>query len=156
VSQDADSAIEIIRQAVRKACNDFRALQTAVGKASMLMPLLFAGTALDKLLMTLDLLASSTGNFNNDLLYRVFDAHVGADIHLPHAIVRDMTAVAERLRLMTPANSAEPMIITEEHVCQNIADMVDRYDRAISSVLIHYNSCVPSTWSMCPCCAYVV
>jgi hypothetical protein len=144
MSQDAESMVEPIRQAVRKAHNSFQALQTAVGRASMLMPLLFAGTALDRLLMTLDLLASSTSDFNNDLLYRVFDARVGADIQLSHAIVRDMTAVAERIRLMTPVNSTELMTTMEGHECQSIADMVDRYDRAISSVLIHHNSCVRS------------
>jgi low affinity Fe/Cu permease len=148
MSHDAGSVVEPIRQVVRKAHDDFQALQTAVGRASMLMPLLVAGIALDKLLMTLDLLASSTSNFNNDLLYSVFDACVGTDIQLSHAIMRDVTAVAERLRLMTPTTSKDPMVTMEEHECQKIADMIDRYDKAISSVLVHHNSYVRSLSSI--------
>jgi hypothetical protein len=144
MSQDTESVVEPIRKAVRKAHDDFQALQMAVGRASMLTPLLFAGTALDRLLMTLDLISSSTSNFKNDLLYRVFDAGVGADIQLSHAIMRDMTTVAEHLRHMTPSTSPNAMMPMEEHHCQNIANMVDRYDRAISSLLIHHNSCVQS------------
>jgi hypothetical protein len=144
MSQDAESVVEPIRKAVRKAHNDFQALQTAVGRASMLMPLLFAGTALDRLLMNLDLLASSTSNLKNDLLYRVFDARVGTDIQLSHAIMRDMTTVAEHLRHMTPSTSQTAMMPMEEHHCQHIADMVDRYEKAISSLVIYHNSCVRS------------
>jgi hypothetical protein len=140
MSQDTESVVEPIRKAVRKAHDDFQALQMAVGRASMLTPLLFAGTALDRLLMTIDLISSSTSNFKNDLLYRVFDAGVGADIQLSHAIMRDMTTVAEHLRHMTPSTSPNAMMPMEEHHCQNIANMVDRYDRAISSLLIHHNT----------------
>jgi hypothetical protein len=146
MSQAIESVVEPIRQAVQKAHNTFLALQTVVGdrQAPMPMPLLFAGTALDKLLMTLDFVCNSTSDVNYALLYSVFDARVGTDIQLSHAILHDMKAVAERLSLMAPSNLAEPMMTPGDQDCQNIANVVDRYDRAISTILIHYNSCVRS------------
>jgi hypothetical protein len=111
------------------------------------MSLLVAGSALDKLMYHLDLLATSTAALSSNYVRDLFEIRMAADVKLSDAITRDMDAVASCLRLMMPSDSSEPVMAMEEHQCRDVADMVDRYDRMISSTLIHYNVCVRSSTS---------
>jgi hypothetical protein len=137
--------LERVKEAVRGAHGDLRSLCTAVDRGSTPVSLLVAGSALDKLMYHLDLLATSTAALSSNYVRDLFDTRMTGDVKLSDAITRDMDAVASCLRLMMPSNSSEPVMAMEERQCRNIADMVDRYDRAISSTLIHYNVCVRSS-----------
>jgi hypothetical protein len=109
------------------------------------MSLLVAGSALDKLMYHLDLLATSTAALSSNYVRTLFETRITVDVKLSDAITRDMDAVASCLRLMTPSKSSGLVMVMEEHQCRDVADMVDRYDRTISSTLIHYNVCVQSS-----------
>jgi hypothetical protein len=143
MSQDLVPVIDKVREAVRGAHVDFRSLYAAVDRGSIPVSLEVAGTAFDKLTQNLDLLARSTSALTSDHVRELFDTRMTADVKFSDAIAHDMDAVASCLRLMMPSNSSEPMMAMEERQCRNVADMVDRYDRIISSALIHHNVCAP-------------
>jgi hypothetical protein len=149
MSQDLVSVIDKVREAVRGARNDFRSLYASVDKDKGAIPvsLLVAESALDKLTYNLDLLATSAAALSSNYVRALFDTRMTAGVKLSDAITHDMGAVASCLRLMMPSKSSEPVMAMEEHQCRGIADMVDRYDRTISSTLIHYNVCVQSSTS---------
>jgi hypothetical protein len=139
MSQNLAPVVAKIREAVRGAHANFRSLYEAADRDSIPVSLLLAGSTLDKLTYNLDLLATSSAALSSNYVRALFDTRMAADVKLSDAITRDMDVVASCLRLMMPSNSSEPVMIMEEHQCRNVADMVDRYDRTISSTLIQYN-----------------
>jgi hypothetical protein len=136
----SDSAgVEVQRaiKAVRTAHDDLKALQTSRG-LMIPMSLLVAGTGLDKLACNLNLLAGSTNVLSCFCACTV----VSTGTSLSSALVHDMEAVARHFRSMMSRGSAEILSVMHEQECKDIAEMVDRYDRAIFSVLIQRNVCV--------------
>jgi hypothetical protein len=74
--------------------------------------------------------------------FHTFSVTMPAGISLSDALVLDMDAIAERLRFMTPPDSEVIAGDLSDQECQDIAQMVDCYDRSVSSVLIQHNVCV--------------
>jgi hypothetical protein len=144
MSQELAPVIDKVREAVRGTHNDFLSLYAAVDKGAIPVSLLVAGSGLGKLTYSLDLLATSTAALSSTYVRDLFEIRMTAGVKLSDAITHDMGAVASCLRLMMPSNSEKQVMVMEEHQCRDVADMVDRYDRTISSTLIHYNVCVQS------------
>jgi hypothetical protein len=144
MSQYLVPVVAKVREAVRGAHDNFRSLYTAVDRRSIPVSLLLAGTTLDKLTQNLDLLSTSTFALSSNYVKLVFELRMTADAKLSDAITDDMDALASRLRLMTPLDSSEQVMAMKEDQCRDIAEMADRYDRTISSILIHHNMCVQS------------
>jgi hypothetical protein len=142
MSQDLSPVLAKVIEAVRGAHNNFRSLYAAVDKGSIPVSLEVAGSALDKLMQNLDLLAGSTSALTSDYVRELFDTPMAADVKFSDAITHDMDAVASCLRLMMPSRSSEPVMAIEEHQCRDVTEMVERYDRTISSALIHHDVCV--------------
>jgi predicted ABC-class ATPase len=134
-----------IREAVRGAHTNFRSLYEAADRDSIPVSLLLAGSTLDKLTYNLGLLATSTAALSSNYVRALLEVRMTADAKLSDAITHDMDAVASCLQLMMPSKSSESVMVMDEHQCRNVADVVDRYDRTISSTLIHYNMCVRSS-----------
>jgi hypothetical protein len=153
MSRDLASVVAQVREAVRGAENNFRSLYATVDKGSIPMSLSVAGNALDKLAQNLDLLAGSTGALSSDFVREMFDTHMTTNVKLSNAITDDMHAIASRLQLMMPLDSSEPVMTMKEHQCCDVAEIVDRYDRTISSTLIHYNLYVRSSTAVLICCS---
>jgi hypothetical protein len=144
MSQDLVPALDKVIEAVRGAHNDFRALYVTVDRNSIPVSLEVAGTAFEKLTQNLDLLARSTSALASDHVRELFDTRMTADVKFSDAITHDMDAVASCLRLMMPSDSTKPVMAMKEHQCRDVAEMVDRYDRTISSTLIHHSLYVQS------------
>jgi hypothetical protein len=143
MSHDFGPVVEKAQLAVRAAHNDFRSLYKAISNPrSMPTALHVTGITLDSLAQNLELLARSTNALSSDVAHKVFDAHMSDEVKLSDAILHDMTAVASRLRLMTPSASSEPVMVMEEDQCRDIENIATRYDQAISSILLHHSSCV--------------
>jgi hypothetical protein len=145
MSQDLATVLERVREAVREAHIDFRSLCAAVNRDSIPASLSVAGSALDKLTQHLDLIATSTAALSSNYVRELFGTRMTADVKFSDAIMRDMDAVASCLRLMMPLDSSKTVMAIEERQCRDVAEMVDRYDRIISSALIHHNMCVRSS-----------
>jgi hypothetical protein len=140
MSQDLDNLVGKASKAARSAHNDYRALYLAVGSAPIAPSLADVGVDLDKLSITLDLLAKSAPALSSELAHDVFETRMSADVKLSRAIVHDLSTIAGRLRSMTPSSSSEPAEIMHEHECREVSEMVKRYDRAVSAVLRHHDS----------------
>jgi hypothetical protein len=135
-----DTLVDRASKASRSAHNDFRALYIAVGSAFIAPSLAGVGVDLDNLSITLELLSKSTPALSSELAHDVFESRMSADFKLSRAIVHDLNTIAGRIRSMTPSSSSEPAEITHEHECQEISEMVKRYDRAVSAVLRDHDS----------------
>jgi hypothetical protein len=143
MSHDFGHVVEKARVAVRAAHNDFRSLYAATSDPrSMPTSLHVTGNTLDKLAQNLDLLSRSTNALSSEVTQQAFDTRMSDDVKLSDAILHDMTAVASRLRGMTPSASSEPVMAMEEDQCLDIENMTIRYDQAISAILHHHSSCV--------------
>jgi hypothetical protein len=103
---------------------------------------LVASNALDKLSSDLSLLASSEKALAVFCAFSVKLTSNSAGILLSDALVHDMEAIATHLRSMMPSVSTGTPGELKEQECQDIADMVDRYDRTVYSVLTRHNMCV--------------
>jgi hypothetical protein len=139
MSQDVATVVESARKAVQAAHNDFRALYAATDSSLMPSSLLVAGSDLDKLSINLGVLAISANTLPSDLLSDLFKIHVSEDVTLSHAIVRDMHAIAGHLRSMKPSLSSKALMTMEKRHCQDVSDIVRRYDRIISAMLDHHH-----------------
>jgi hypothetical protein len=143
MSHNFGPVVEKAELAVRAAHNDFRCLYKAVSNPrSMPTALHVTGHTLDNLAQNLDLLARSMNALSSDVAQKVFDTHMSDGVRLSDAILHDMTTVANRLRLMTPSASSEPVMAMKEDQCRDLENMATRYDKAISSILLHHSSCV--------------
>jgi hypothetical protein len=141
MAEDFQTMADCAMKAARTAHEDFKVLYTTL-EGSMPVALWAAGAALDKLSINLGALAGSTTTLTSGLTRHVFQTRVSDDVQFSHAIVDDMNALAERLRLMTPWESSQPVMSMDENECRNIAEMIDHYDRTIFHILISHNSCV--------------
>jgi hypothetical protein len=140
MSQSLETLVDRAGRAARAAHDDFRALYIAVGSAPIAPSLADVGASLDKLSITLELLSKSAPALSSELAHDVFESRMSADVKLSRAIVHDLNTIAGRLRSMTPSSSSEPEKITHDHECQEISEMVKRYDRVITAVLDHHDS----------------
>jgi hypothetical protein len=140
MSQSLQILVDRSSKAARSAHNNFRALYLAVGSDSIAPSLAGVGVDLDKLSITLDLLSKSTPALSSELAHDVFESRMSADVKLSRAIVHDLNTIAGRLRSMTPSRSSEPAEIMHEHECQDISEMIKRYDRAVSAALRDHDS----------------
>jgi hypothetical protein len=140
MSQSLETLVDRASKAAQSAHNAYRALYLAVGSASIAASLAGVGADLDKLSITLDLLSKSATAISSELAHDVFDTRMSADVKLSRAIVHDLNTVAGRLRSMTPSCSSEPDEIMHEHECQEISEIVKRYDRAVSAALRDHDS----------------
>jgi hypothetical protein len=140
MSQDLDNLVGRASKAARSAHNDYRALYLAVGSPSIAPSLADVGADLDKLSITLDLLAKSAPAVSSELAHDVFESRVSADVKLSRAIVHDLNTIAGRLRSMQPLSSSKPEEIMHEYECREISEIIKRYDRAFSAVLRHHDS----------------
>jgi hypothetical protein len=134
---------EVIRaiKAVQSAYDDLQALRTS-RHALVPLSLLVASTALDKLSRNLDLLASSAEALAVFNVFSVAEPGVSIRTSLSNALVHDMETIAKHLRSMIPQDPAGTPDDLDDQKCRDVADMVDRYDRTIFSVLTRYNVCV--------------
>jgi hypothetical protein len=140
MSQSLKTLVDRSSKAARSAHNDFRSLYLAVGSDSIAPSLAGVGADLDKLSITLDLLYKSAPALSSELAHNVLDTRMSANVKLSYAIVHDLNTIAGRLRSMTPSSSSEPEEIMHEHECQEVSEMVKRYDRAVSAILRHHDS----------------
>jgi hypothetical protein len=128
-------------KAVRKAYDDLQALRTSHDFKIPLL-LLVASTALDKLSCNLKLIAGSVETLARLCTCSLKEASTSPGTSLSNALVHDMEAIARHFRLMTPATRVEITGDLDEGECRDIVEMVDRYDRAVFSVLVQRSGCV--------------
>jgi hypothetical protein len=129
-----------VKKAVRGAYDGLRALRNS--RSNIPLPLLVASNALDKLSSDLNLLASSEEALTIFCSFSVKVTSSSTGTLLSDALVQDMEAISTHLRLMIPSVSAGTPGQLKEDECQDIVDMVDRYDRTVCSVLTRHNMCV--------------
>jgi hypothetical protein len=137
VKDDVTKATE----AVRRTYNELLTLQTN-RRSAIPLPLLLAGAALERLSCDLNLLAGSPDALTHFCAITLRASNVTTNTWLSDALVQDIEAIARHFRCMTPMDGAEIITTFNKSECQNIAEMVDRYDRAIFSALIQRDECV--------------
>jgi hypothetical protein len=128
-------------KAVRIAHNDLKELRTS---RHSIMPLSLskADVALDKLSCNLHLLTGSSEALSIFCEFNLGETSSSAAISLSQALVHDMEAIAAHFRLMKPIGSDTILGDLNNQECENIAELVDRYDRTIFSALTKHNVCV--------------
>jgi hypothetical protein len=142
MSNDGHADVAWTMKAVRKAYDDLQALQTRYN--SMIpLALLVASTALDKLSCNLNLVTGSAGALAMFRSFSLTETGISPAASLSDALVHDMEAIARHFRLMTPASPVETLGHLDKRECQDIAGMVDRYDRTVFSALVQRTACVP-------------
>jgi hypothetical protein len=103
-----------------------------------------ASGALDKLFNKLNSLATSPEALASSYAFDTLSTTISPGIPLFDALVLDMEAITERLRFMTPPDSS--MIAGDFNLdneqSNDIAKMVECYDRSVSFVLLQHNVCV--------------
>jgi hypothetical protein len=139
-------------KAVRKAYDDLQALLTShgltiplplhVAASDDLVPLVVAGTALDKLSCNLNLVAGSAEALAMFRSFSLKETSISPETSLSDALLHDMEAIARHFRLMTPTSPVKTSGDLDERECRDIAGMVDRYDRTVFSVLVQRTMCV--------------
>jgi 3-phosphoglycerate kinase len=140
MSQDhLETTMERARLAVGAAHDEFQTLYAAAHQNSIPSSLVAAGADLDQLSINLALLVSNANAFIiGGPVAQLFQTSISSGVTLSRAIVHDMSAIAKQLRSMRSSGSSEsPM---DPHHCQDIGEMVKRYDRIVSSVLHHHTS----------------
>jgi hypothetical protein len=118
------------------------ALQALRTNRSIPLALSAAHSALNKLLNNLNSLAASPEVLANSHAFDTFIVTLPTGISFSDALVLDMTAVAGRLKFMTPPDSKSIVGDLDNQECRDIAGMVDCYDRSVSSVLTQHGMCV--------------
>jgi hypothetical protein len=142
MSSNGHSDVARAMKAVRKAYDDLQALRTR-HNSTIPLTLLVASTALDKLSCNLNLVAGSAEALAVFRSFSPEETSISPGTSLSDTLVHDMEAMARHFRLMTPASSVETSGDLDERECQDIAEMVDRYDRTVFSVLVQRTACVP-------------
>jgi hypothetical protein len=138
---DLETMIRRSRLAVVAAQDEFQALYAAAHKNSIPSSLVEAGADLDQLLINLAQLESDANtSISSDTVAHLFQTRLSSGSMLSHAIVRDMRAIAKQFRSMRLLGSSESLSVMYHHQCQDIGEMVKRYDRIVSSVLHHHTS----------------
>jgi hypothetical protein len=133
--------IKRARSAIEAAHDEFQALHAVTHKQSIPSSLVVAGADLNQLLMNLALLVGNASPLiSSDTVSQLFQTRVSSDVTLSHAIVHDMDAIARQLRSMRSLGSSEALSTMDHRQCQDIGEMVKRYDRIVSSVLHHHTS----------------
>jgi hypothetical protein len=145
MSQNLPDVVEAARSAVRTAQDQFRALSRTVDSRSIPESLWFAETALAKLLITLDGLLRSRNALSSKHAYDTFEATVSGGVKLSSAIVNDLNTTARRLQLMIPSDLSQSTPFMEQHEYRDLAQMIDGYDRIISSIMFNHQSYVQSS-----------
>jgi hypothetical protein len=142
MSQDhLETIIKRARLAVGAAHDEFQALYAAAHKNTIPSSLVSAGADLDQLSINLALLVRNTSALiSSGHVSELFQTRVSSGVTLSHAIVHDMSAIANQLRSMRTLGSSEPLSTVYHHQCRDIEEMVKRYDRIMSSVLHHHTS----------------
>jgi hypothetical protein len=141
MSSNEDAEVARAAKAVQKAYDDLQVLRTS-RKLMVPLSLLVASTALDKLRCNLNLVAGSAEALAIFCSFSLKQTSISPKTLLSDALVHDMTAIALHFRLMVPASLLEISGNLDEGECQNIAGMVDRYDRTVFSVLVQRTMCV--------------
>jgi hypothetical protein len=126
--------------AVRKARDDLKQLQTS-RHWTIPSSLAKAYIALDKLFCNLNLLTGSSKALAIFHEFTLRETSTSTATSLSHALVDDMEIIATHLNSMQPMSS-ENILDLNDQECENIAELADRYDRAIFSVLTERNVCV--------------
>jgi hypothetical protein len=136
MATDVEAIVGRSMKAVQGAHEALRSLRT--------IPLALTATrsALDKLLNNLDSLATSPEALAMSRAFHTFSVTMRAGISLSDALVLDMEAIAKHLRFMTPSDSEVIVGDLSDQECQDIAEIVDCYNRSVSSVLIQHSVCV--------------
>jgi hypothetical protein len=140
MSENREGQVMKVTKAVRGAYDDLRALRAS--HPNIPLSLLVANNALDKLSSDLNLLATSEEALAIFCAFSVKDTSNSTGTMLSDALVHDMEAIATHLKSMMPSASAGTRGELEEQECLDIANMVDRYDRAVCSVLMRHSMCV--------------
>jgi hypothetical protein len=142
MSSNGHADVAKAMQAVRKAYDDLQALRTR-HNSTIPLALRVASTALDKLSCNLNLVAESAEALAVFRSFSPGETSISPGTSLSDTLVHDMEAMARHFRLMTPASPVETSGDLDERECQDIAGMVDRYDRTVFSVLVKRTACVP-------------
>jgi hypothetical protein len=143
MSDSKEDPIMKVRKVVGGACNDLQALQDS-HRPNIPPSLRMVYNSLDQLSFDLRKLA----DFDSDEALAIFCASAvkatdtSTETLLPDALVHDIEAMAMRLKSMMPSTSVGTPGELKEHECQDIADMVNRYDRMICSVIERHKTYV--------------
>jgi hypothetical protein len=129
-----------VAKAVRGAYYNLCALRDS--RPNIPLSLLVASNTLDKLSSDLNLLDSSEEALAIFCTFSVNDTSNSTGTLLSDALVHDMGAIGTHLKSMVPSTCAAASEGLNEQECQDIADMVDRYDRTVYSVLTRHSMCV--------------
>jgi hypothetical protein len=126
-------------KAVQATYDALRSLRTS---RSIPRTLLTAESTLDKILNNLSSLATSSEALASSRAFDALSVTMPVGISLSDALILDMEATAGRLRFMTSPDSSIIVGDLDDQESRNIAEMVECYDRSVSSVLVQHNVCV--------------
>jgi hypothetical protein len=138
IPENAEDHVGRAIKAVQKAHDAFQALQTS-HNSTIPLSMLEASTALDKLMCKLSPLTGTAEGLAVSLTLTDRGALISSRTSLFDALKHDMEAMATRLRCMLHPNPAETPGALDTIECRDITDLVDRYDRSLSSVLTQHN-----------------
>jgi hypothetical protein len=139
MATDVEAIVKRSIEVVRKAHNALRALRTSRSTPQVLSG---AGSALDKLLNTLNSLATFPEVLASGRAFDIFSVTMPSGISLSDALLLDMEAIAGRLRFMTPPDSLMIVGDLDDHDCRYIGEMAECYNGSVASVLIQHDMCV--------------
>jgi hypothetical protein len=135
-------------RAVRAAYDDLQVFR-AIHRLQIPSSLSSVVKALDKLSAKLNVLTDSSEALSIFRGYTLKQKGNFVETALSDAIIRDMKATATYFRTMKPTSFSEMPTALDEPVCQNIKEMVDRYETLISIMLSKHKECVRIESNLC-------
>jgi hypothetical protein len=141
MSDQEEADVARADKAVRKAYDELQELRASCD-SKIPSSLSNAGVALDQLLSNLNLLTESAEAASIFREFALKEASSSDGTTLSDAIVHDMEAITTHFSLMKPMGTSEKPNDLNKQECRDIEEMVDRYNKIISSVLTKHHVCV--------------
>jgi hypothetical protein len=140
MSESVEDDVGRALNAVRTAHDHLKELRSSRHSA-IPSSLAKADAALDKLSCNLNLLTGSPKALSVFQSSTLIEASTSTTTSLSQALVDDMRVIGTHLTSMKSLGS-EKILDLNDQECENMAELADRYDRTIFSVLTEHNVCV--------------
>jgi hypothetical protein len=140
MSDSVEDDVGRAMNAVRTAHDHLKELRSS-RHAAIPSSLFRADAALDKLCCNLNLLTGSPKALSVFQESTLRESSTSTTTSLCQALIDDMGVIGTHLASRRSLHS-EKVLDMNDQECNNIAELADRYDRAIFSVLTEHNVCV--------------